>query len=272
MANSFDRWDPNAPRDGVTIIRRKSGNLNLEVFAPILIQDLGMPKADATHACARPDGLFLDNIAPSAAQAIADALHAHGEDCLVVPASEIVPLPASRPVHSATLHKDGVTFTDAAGKTAEESWNSGLAVAVGHVVVEVEELKQVHRSLINQQFTSRGVPVGPQKELFLRTGPQTEPLISVVFADLSRAYRIYARAFDYEALGDQRKEDSADNFMTLARWLLFAMPHSRTNIDAPALEQTGTTALPEYPSEVVFHGVTHWLINLALRDKPAPQG
>ena len=114
MANSFDRWDPNAPRDGVTIIRRKSGNLNLEVFAPILIQDLGMPKADATHACARPDGLFLDNIAPSAAQAIADALHAHGEDCLVVPASEIVPLPASRPVHSATLHKDGVTFTDAA--------------------------------------------------------------------------------------------------------------------------------------------------------------
>ena len=276
MANTCDRWDPNAPRDGVTVIRRKGEPLNIQIFAPILMQDLGMLKADATHACARQDGLFLDNIDAAAAQTIADALHARGEECLIVPASEIVPLPANRPVHSAELHRDGVILTDAAGQTVQESWGSGLAVAAGHVVVEVEELKLVHRSLLNQQIATpvrgwRSGP-GPQEDMFLRTGPQSEPLISLVFADLSHCYRIYARAFDYEALGDQLKEDSAENFLTLARWLLYAMPRSRTNIDAPALEQTGTTALPQYPSEVAFHGVTHWLINLALRDKPNSPG
>ena len=40
------------PRDGATLIRRRSGPLDIEVFPPLLIQYAGMVKPDATKACA----------------------------------------------------------------------------------------------------------------------------------------------------------------------------------------------------------------------------
>jgi hypothetical protein len=253
-------------RVGATVMRRRGGEIDAPTVASILVKRLGIPKLDALEACTRGGGILADNVDPAAAEGLAADLKALGEDCIVVPAGEIVTLSGRRAVHAAHLTHTEAAFVDADGHATEAPWSQGVALVAGAVGVMETELEEHPVSVWRERINLVGLPV-PRSEAWEVTKTETEELVDVVFTAPLRWYRINARQFDFSILGQQEQPGSDANIHTLARWLVYAMPHVRTNFDNEQLLKTGQLPLETYP-EHHFRNVLSWLTNLALHDQP----
>jgi hypothetical protein len=256
-------------RTGVTIIRRCADRLALDVFVPLLTEHLGMHRTDAAMACACPAGIFVDNVPRAAAERLAAALRASGEDCAVVPAVSIAPLPVRQPVRAARLGRDGLALVDPRGRQWVEPWSDGLALAMGAVEVPATTSRRVWSPRPVWSGQDQDSPLWRSEEAtrggsssWSVTKTAAEAVVDLVFADPLRCYRIEARAFDYRLLGEQQQPGSDANFLTLIRWLVHAMPQACANFDAEELLRSGRVPR-ERLSEQSFDAILHWLINLA---------
>lgn len=261
-AEDGESWDDprEAPRTGATIIRKRWGRLSLEVFAPLLMEYGRLHKPDATNACGRGGGILADNIEINAAEALAEALRAHGEDCFVVPAAHLVALPRERPIRAARLTRDGVALRDAAGHSESGPWKKGIVLAMAHVSVTTTTTKRSPSSVVSHRAGPAGGGIATKRSSDTRT------LADMVFLGKLRRYRISAPAFDYSILRDQLQPRSEDNILALVRQFLGAAPHLRTNFDAQQLASSGETEIPTHSTRE-FDDVVHWLINLVRFDR-----
>jgi hypothetical protein len=260
------------PRDGVTIIRLHAGRLDLETFADLFIQHLRMLRPEATRVCLQEGGILFDNIAPEVAKALAQDLQAHGEECFLIPAADLVPLPRAKPIHAVSLTEEDVSFADATGHVESVPWGKSIVLALGHVLVEQRTDKVVHRGLLTQNVGMAGALGGLTgadlagglgggvKHKMVTTQDERLYLDFVALGPLRR-YRIDAGECDYSVLGDQRQLSSVSNLRLLADLLLRHAPQLRTNFDAPQKPTQAATPLPK----LSLHGmdaVVQWLVNL----------
>lgn len=268
------------PRDGYTVIRLRADRLDLETFAPIFVNLLGLIKADATALCHQESGLLLDNVEQGLAEQVAAALQAAGEDCFVVPAAEIVGLPRPRLVTALQFTKSGMALGGATGERTQVAWEELAALALAHVPIEHMTRKASGNVLMTN--IGMGAAIGGlagavamgalNSSINTRTVKSSDmhQFLDLVSADASMYFRIDGRQFDYSILGDQLMAGSTANLLTLTRWLLTYMPKLRTNLDGERLKQTGTVPLTMHSP----HGLTQvcqWLLNLAKFDKqPLP--
>jgi hypothetical protein len=268
------------PRDGFSVLRLRLGRLPLEIFAPIFVDLLRLIRADATRLCQQESGLLFDNIERGLAEQVAKTLQAQGEDCLVVPAAELLTLERPRPVNSLQFTKAGLALADSAGQELQVGWNEIATLALAQVPVETVQTKTSSNRLMTK--VAIGFAVGGlagaaataalNPAISTRTvkSSTTHLFLDLASTDGSLYFRIDARQFDYRVLGDQLQPSNAANILTLTRWLLTYMPTLRTNIDAEGLKATGATRLGEHSP----HGLTQvsqWLLNLAKFDKqPLP--
>lgn len=264
-------------RDGATIIRLRSGRLDIEVFPALLAEHAGIYRGDAAKVCARGDGIIVDNVDIDKAKALAKALQEHGEDCFVVPASSLVSLPRAKPIHAAHLTRPDLGPVDAAGNRESASWKDAIVLAMAGVRVEASETQTSPDGLLTRRLPYVGVGGAAGIALGVMLSPggdrqtvkksATHTFLDIVFRDPLRRYRIEARQFDYSILGKQLQASSAANIRTLARWFLHAAHHMRTHFDTDHLMATGQVRLPSL-SVRQFHNLVHWLMNLVyLRDE-----
>jgi hypothetical protein len=120
-------------RDGATVIRLQWGRFDLEALTRTLIQAGHLTEPDAARLCFLSPGILADNIDPQVAQALAAALQAQGEPCLVVPAAELLPLPPATEVSHIQLTSTALhPIVD--GVAAEECpWSSATSLALAHI-------------------------------------------------------------------------------------------------------------------------------------------
>ena len=268
--------DPRSkPRTGATIIRLRTGRLDINVYPQLLVKQGRMYKPDATKLCSLGPGILADNLEQQVAVELAGALQAQGEPCFVVPAAELVPLSEPDAITSVRLTKAEFQPANATGKVDRCPWGEAIALAMAQVHQETTETKAVTGSILTRRVTGLGgvatatslaTSGGAKRETVTRS--TTHIFIEMVFRNPWRRYRIDAQHFDYALLGDQLQPTSAANARTLARWLLHAAPQARTNVDREELMETGKTGLPEL-SEHQFSDLTHWLINLVHFGKSA---
>lgn len=268
------------PRDGASLLRRRSGRLPLETFAPLFVELLGVIKADATGLCQQESGVLLDNVDPGLAEQVAAALRQRDEDCLVIPAAEVTVLPRPQPVHALRFTKSGLAFGDATGHATPLAWEELTALAVAHVAVEETKRKSTGSVLtrnlgaagafggVTGVALAGGFSAGAGTKLVKSSA--THQFLDLVAADGPLYFRVDARQFDYRVLGNQLQPGSLANLLTLTRWLLTYAPGLLTNLDAEELKRTGTTHLANH----TVHGLTEvsqWLLNLArLGQAPLP--
>lgn len=266
----FPEAGQGASRSGVSILLERCDGIDPKAIAPILMQRLGMVRIDAVEACERGGGVLADNVDRAAAEAVVADLKALGEPCVIVPAAGVVPLPRREVAHAARLKEKEAFFVEETGQEAEEPWSKGVALAFCNVIIDETEMKLVPVPRLLQPInplTMAPIRPGLKQEVLLETR-EPESVIDVIFANPPRAYRIYGKAFDYEILGDQKQESWEANILTLARWLLYAMPQARANFDAKALMQTGRVNLATYEGQYL-RNVLCWLLNLSIATPPS---
>jgi len=259
------------PRDGASILRLRNTRLALETFAPLFVEHLRVPKFEATKLCQLDSGLLLDNIEEKLAEAIASELRARGEECIVVPAGEMVQLPRPHPAHAMRLDKTGLSVRGATEDWYHIAWTDLTCLTMGQAAFE--EVKRTSRGLLNRRITSPaamgeiGVStiatvIAPRSNTSVSKSSTHHELIELVSLSPLAYCHIDARHFDYSLLGDQLQNSSTANALTLARWLMTYAPQMRTNVDLPRLMQTGRAPIPS----VTLPGlreITGWLANLA---------
>lgn len=280
-----DAWeDPREKsREGATIIRARYGRLDIEVFPALLAEHAGMHRIDAAKACGEGAGILVDNDDIDKAEALAKALQEHDEDCFVVPAKSIVPLPRARPIHSARLVQSDLGPVDAAGNRESAPWENAIVLAMARVSVEASETQLSPDGPLTRRLPYVGVggAAGVALGMTLSSGGDlktvkksaTHTFLDIVFRGPLRRYRIEARQFDYSILGKQLQASSAANIRMLARWFIHAADHMRTHFDTDHLMATGQVRLPSL-SVRQFNNLVHWLTNLVYlgAEKTATEG
>lgn len=248
-------------RDGVSLVRLRTGRLNLETFAPVFVETLGLMRGDATHLCQHESGILLDNIPRPVAEQVAAALQQHGEDCFLIPAAEVVALDPPRQVHDLRFVKQGVILHGPEGEQADVPFEQLAALAISHVIINETHLKQHPPGLV--QYLGMGAT--SYAPLHLSETVHTSEMLhylDLAGRDGSVYFRVDAAQVDFHMLGEQMQPTSLGNLLTLGRWMLTYASQLRTNVDVNALEHTGTTRLPMHSA----HGLTQvseWLLNLA---------
>lgn len=265
------------PRDGVTLIRRRCGRMDLETFTPIFIHDGGMPKVEATAMCQRAGGILLDNVEPQRAEQLAAALQQAQEECFIVPAAEVAELPREQPVHGARVGRQYIELIDAAGHPERALWEDGIILSMGKVALVTEKTVTTAKSSLTRRVggvaslgpatVAVGAAMSPIMSGKLKRKSSQHTLVDLVFLRGLRRYRIDGRAFDYTILRDTVQQSSETNVRLLVRWFLQVAPHLETNFDARKLVDTGDTDLESY-DEHGFDDVVHWMVNMVkFRDR-----
>lgn len=257
------------PRTGATVIRLRSGRLDINTCPQILMERAEMYKADAAMLCALGPGILADNLDPKLAAGLASALEAQGEPCFIVPASEIVPLPEPHSITSTRLTKTELQPADVMGKIDRCPWTHALTLTLAHVTVESTETKVASGNPLTRRLGGPGA-MGTLAAASVATGPKRETVkksschafLDVTFGSPLRRYRIDANRFEYSFLGSQLQQTAEANIQTVARWFLFAAPQVRTNLDREELAEAGHLHLHQL-TERQFDDLSHWLLNLA---------
>ncbi|HEY3396969.1 MAG TPA: hypothetical protein VGM19_04845 [Armatimonadota bacterium] len=272
------------PRTGATLLRLRQGHLDIEVFPPLLMKLAGLYRPDAARVCAEGSGILLDNLDPTALEAVARALREHGEPCFVVPAAALVPLPPEHPVAHGQILKDELELRDTAGKPHGGPWNKAIVLALGELVTETQQVKHRTGSILNAKMgygammgsVSGGLALGAVLGGVAAGGGTRDTVthtsrdltLDLVFLEAPRRYRIESGHFDYSLLGEQRAATGEANLRTLARWFLYTAPHMATNVDRELLLAGQRPPLPRLHGPG-FDGMVRWLINLVRFRKEA---
>lgn len=249
------------PRTGASIVRLRSGRLDLETFAPIFVELLGLVKGDATHLCQHESGILLDNIPQVVAEQVAAALQQHGEDCFLIPAADVVVIDRPEPVHDIRFVKQGVVLHDKEGHPSDVPYDRLAVLAISHVIIDETHLKKHPPGLV--QYLGMGAT--SYAPLHLSETVHSSEMVhclDLAGPDGSVYFRLDAAEIDFHVLGDQRQPTSLANLLTLGRWMLTYAPGLRSNIDAEALRHTGKAPLPMH-SAYGLTQVSQWLVNLA---------
>ena len=254
-------------RDGATVIRLRWGRLDLEALTQTLVKAGHLCEPDVARLCFLSPGILADNIDPAVAAALAAALQAQGEPCVVVRAAELVPLPPATVVSHVELSSTGL-HPIVAGAAAEECpWQSATSLALAHIhLLGSKTIAEPTLGIIGHTLSSFvnvwGVPV---EKIPMTMEVPTESLtayLDLAFSTPVRRYRIQSDHFDFSLLGKQLQMTAEANIHDLARWFLTAAPQVRTNVDAARLLATNQAPLPQL-SVPQFDDLTHWLLNLA---------
>lgn len=262
------------PRTGSTILRLKSGRLDLEVFPRVFVNRLGLLKSEATKLCQQESGILADNSEPKLAEALADDLRELGEECVTMPSADLIMLPRPYPVHAARLTRSGLCLRGTSEEWRQVAWEELAVVALGNVAFEEQHTRSTD-SLLTRRITpisamggvggAVGAAMAATGALQSRTSTtkssQLHQLLDVVGASGEQYYRIDARHFDYSILGDQRGNSSTANILTFCRLLLSYAPKAWTNLNTIQLQQTGACPIPSHS----LHGladIAKWLLNL----------
>lgn len=270
-------WDDprERPRDGATVIRERSGRLDLEIFAPLVAQHTGLHRAEAAKICQTGYGILVDNIDLAAAEALAAALQAHGEPCFVIPAAFLIPLPRAKAVHGLRLLKTELHLVDAAGHVETAPWDKLLLLAAAHVPVERTVQRIAPDNLFTRRVSYGAVALGGAAGAAIAaaggamtSGPRTKQssalhtVANIVALHPLRRYEFDGRELDYSVLGAQVQPSSEANARLMIRWLLTVAPQLRCNLDADRLRAGAEVPLP-VQSRHDLDAAVHWMINLA---------
>ncbi|MEN6645504.1 MAG: hypothetical protein ABFE08_23920 [Armatimonadia bacterium] len=262
------------PRTGATILRLKSGRLDLEVFTRVFVNQLKLIKSEATKLCQQESGILVDNIDPKLAEALAGELRSLGEECVVVPAADLMMLPRPYPVHAVRLTRSGLSVRGTGEDWVQLAWDELAVLALGQVTFE-EQTTRSTDSLLTRRITpisamggvggavgaAMAVSGAMQGRTTTTKSSQLRQLLDLVSDGGQQYYRIDGRHFDYSILGDQIGHSSTANILTFSRWLLSYSLKAWTNIDSKQLQQTGTCPIPSHS----LHGlsdIAKWLLNL----------
>lgn len=262
------------PRTGSTILRLKSGRLDLEVFPRVFVNRLGLLKSEATKLCQQESGIVVDNVDPKLAEALATDLRGLGEECVTMPAAEVIMLPRPYPVHAVRLTRSALCLRGTSEEWRQVAWDDLAIVALGNVAFEEQHTRSTDTLLTRRiaPISALGGVGGAVGAAMAATGAlqsrttttkssQLHQLLDLVNSTGELYYRIDARHFDYSLLGDQRGNSSSANILTFCRWLLNYSPKAWTNLNTKQLQQTGTCPIPSQS----LHGLTDiakWLLNL----------
>lgn len=261
-------WDDprEKPREGATIVRLREGQLDLQTFPPLLMHYLGLYRGDAIRTCAQGKGIIVDNVDVGVAEGLAEAFRAHGEDCFVIPAAFLVPLPPARPVHSARPTETDLQPVDSAGRVHSAPWDKAIVLAAAHVAVETVSTRWVpgRRGVCAAMLGGMAGAViahGIGGERKTTSHSTLHTLVNLVYLGKLRRYRIDSREFDYRLLGKHVQPSSEGNIRTLLQWLLPRVPRARTNLDRHGLLTGAPRAIPTM-TEHALEDTVQWLINL----------
>jgi len=259
------------PRDGVTILRRRCGRLDLETFTPIFVYDGGLPKVEATALCQHAGGILLDNIEFDRAEKLVAALNQAGEDCFTVPAAEIIELPREVQVHRARITREHVDFVDITEKFERALWAKTVVLTMGRVTLVAEKTVTTAKSAFTRKIggvamlgptgAALGAAMSPVLTSKTKRSSSLHTIVDIVALAGLRRFRIDGRSFDYTILGDTVQPGSEANVRLLVRWFLQQAPHAMTNFDAAELVSKGDTDIPAY-DERGFDAVSHWALNM----------
>lgn len=262
------------PRTGATILRLKSGRLDLEVFTRVFVNHLKLIKSEATKLCQQESGILVDNIEPKLAEALAGELRALGEECLVIPAADLMMLPRPYPIHAVKLTRSGLSLRGTSDEWGQIAWDDLAVLALANVAFEEQHTRSTD-SVLTRRITPIsamggvggvvGAAMAASGALQSRTTTsktsQVHQLLDLVNTTGEQHYRIDARHFDHSILGDQLGHSSTANILTLCRWLLSYSSKAWTNLDTNQLQQTGACPIPSHS----LHGlsdIARWLLNL----------
>lgn len=266
------------PRTGATLIRKRTGRLDLETFAPVVSHYVGLHRADAAAVCAHGRGILLDNIDIAAAEALAAHLQSLGEDCFVIPAEHLVPLPEERHVVRARMTREELHLYETSGEEHSAPWSRLLLLAMARVAVTTTVARPKAGNILTRKISYGAAVVGGAYGAALSaavagsaTSQHAHSTSHHTYADLVflhplRRLRINAREFDYAILGDQVQPASEANLRALARWFVHAAPQVRTNFDSRRLLETGEIDV-QHTDLHELEALVHWLINLARFDR-----
>jgi hypothetical protein len=252
---------PTPAGTGATVIRTHCGHLDINTFPPLLAQHAGLAKADATRACMRAGGIVAENLAPAAAEALAQAMRDLGEDCFVVSAAEVVALPPEQHIHSARFGRADWHPLDAAGHEHAAPWQDALTLSAAHLALTTTRTVSTSGLAVHLNSATR-MPVGDGSGRYQVKSSSVHTLVDLAFANPLRLYRLDGREFDYSILGEQRGNSSEENIQALVRWLVYAAPRLHANFDTQQLLQTGHLTIPTLSAHD-FTDLTRWLVNLA---------
>lgn len=262
------------PRTGSTILRLKSGRLDLEIFTRVFVNQLKLIKSEATKLCQQESGILVDNIDPKLAGSLAGELLALGEECVVIPAADVMTLARPYPVHAVRLTRTGLFLRGTSDEWGQVAWDDLAVVALANVAFEEQHTRSTD-SMLTRRITpisamggvggAVGAAMAASGALQSRTTTsktsQVHQLLDLVNTSGEQHYRIDGRHFDYSILGDQIGHSSSVNILTLCRWLLNYSTKAWTNLNNDQLQHTGTCPIPSHS----LHGLTDiakWLLNL----------
>jgi hypothetical protein len=254
-------------RDGATVIRLRWDRLDVETLTRTLLQAGHLTEPDAARLCFLSPGILADNIDPQIAPALAAALQAQGEPCLVVPAAQLLPLPPATEVSQLQLTRTALHPMVAGAPVEECRWSSAPSLALAHIhALGTKTIPEPMLGVIDHALTAFVTPFGGLVgEVPATMQVPTESLtayLDLAFTNPDRRYRIRSDRFDFSLLHEQLQPTAEANIHDLARWFLSVAPQVRTNVDAARLLATNQAPLPQL-SVAQFDDLTHWLVNLA---------
>jgi hypothetical protein len=267
------------PRTGATVIRLRSGRLDLNTCPQVLREQGHLDHPDAAMLCAHGPGILADNLEPVRARDLAAALTAAGEPCFVVAAADVVDLPEAVVIASARLTHAELHLVDRKGAAYSCPWDQARTLIVAHVHQDPPspgggDLLRRHRSgseVVGEFTLHLDDPVYRQATL----NAASHGYLDLTFTRPLRRFRVDSQHFDFSLLGNQLQPTAEANLLNLARWFLHGAPHLRTNLDAERLLATCHAHLPQV-SKRHFDDLSHWLLNLVRFGKsplpPHPPG
>ncbi len=193
------------------VVQEKLEDIRPEVLQRILMDDVGMAKADATRIARKSRGILTDRVTLKQAAAICGGLKRHGYSVRAVPADKLMPRRRSRPAHwlEITDYYLGLPL-GYLGDVHRISWPCVFVISAG----QISELKEVRvERSIDDDWLDPSATVEVKTTRSERT--HVTDLIAVADSGESQQVRISWQGLNYE-----RTLPSAVSAQPFERYLL----------------------------------------------------
>ena len=212
---------------------------------------------DAAAVARERSGIVAWNLRHEDAARLTRALGREEIAAQSVDQATLVKLPSHRALKQADCRDDGLVAFDALNRPSRFTWSQVMVLAIGSV--PIRDLRRGPKQMIGTVDSTAPVSYTPIKYMV------EERLVAELILDAEPyRYRIRAREFRYNYLGQRLQRGYAANFAELVNDLVRYATQAELNLGALAVrEQQGATV--EYASLHAFEEELVWLLWQASR-------
>lgn len=203
-------------------------------------------------------GILVKNLDDRDAAGLQGALRTQGIETVIVPMSELPPMPPGKNVRRVDCLPEALEIYDPLGRAIAIEWKHVMLVAAGNV--RVQEFRTVTSMTYSNPLT-RDPYDGPSLPPESRTREESvfKPRLEILLSGGVQRFQIESGKALFNYLGERRTKTELENFTLLVRDLLHFAPHALPNRGAFLLKQE-PPQLFSYPSKNAFSEEIIWLL------------